>query len=470
MGCFTVYFGCCPLFFISSAYSQPNLNDLFKSNVKVDASQKIGRLELWRHSFGQGGINPIPLPTRAIGGIRKLRPRLIRIFIQEYFNIYKENGTFNWQILDPYIDALAQTGAKIVACLTIKPKRLFPQIDQRIWRPKDVEEWQKVIHQLVKRCSVEKPIVTYWEVANEPDIGEAGGTPFLIQDPKEYCEFYKITIEPILKACPTAKVGGPALASVNSPLLEGLVNFCRETGTKLDFVSWHLYSDDPDLHAQGVEKAKTLLEDFPGKKPEILITEWNRNISDVSGGVRDASIVSACLISMVEVGVDWTFYYQIWDQVFYKDYFEKWFSPKGVEDMVNFWNPPPPFGLFDLNEEVRAPYFVYQMLYRMGQDRLPVICDDPDVKILASSSNSKVALFLTNVSPQGKAINLRIVGLKPGVKIWRIYSLDERENWSLENLELLPVWERRVTTSTEFTCQFYAPSYSVIQALLEEVK
>ncbi|MBC7326768.1 hypothetical protein H5T87_01465 [bacterium] len=464
-----ISFGMFPFIFFLTHPASSNPEKLPKSTIEIDADKVIGKLEPFRHSFGQGGVNPIPLPQGVIEGIKKLQPRLIRIFLQEFFNIYSEDGKLNWQILDPYMEALAQTGAKIVACITIKPRRLFPQIDQRIWQPKDVKEWQNLIYELVKRYSVEKQIVTYWEVANEPDIGEAGGTPYLIPEPAEYCEFYRITTEPIIKACPTVKVGGPALASVNSPLLEGLIEYCKRTGTKLDFVSWHLYSDDPTLHAKGIERAKSLLRDFPGKRPEMLITEWNRNIGDISGESKDASVVASCLLSMLETDVDWTFYYQICDQVFYKEHFEYWFSAEGIRNMENFWNPVPRFGLFDLEGRVRAPYFVYQMLYRMGEKKIDAKCDESDIKLLASRSDSRLSLMFVNPSSQGKALTINIKNLKPGKKSLRIYSIDANKRWSSQKLELLPIKEREIFTSSEFSFEIWAPSYSVIQAIFDDI-
>src|SRR5207248_1078518 len=133
-----------------------------------------------------------------------------------------------------------------------------------------------------RRYSVERGIVTHWEVGNETDIGEQGGTPFLIPAPADYAEFYEMTIRPILEAFPEAKVGGPAACWVDNEPLPGLSQHCARTGTRLDFLSWHLYSDDPSRHASGVEKAARLLEGFPGKRPERMVTEWSKGFDRVS--------------------------------------------------------------------------------------------------------------------------------------------------------------------------------------------
>src|SRR5206468_6699449 len=113
--------------------------------IDVDLGAERGDLEAWRQAIGRGGINSKPLPDRVVGGLAKLRPRLVRVFIQEFFDVYPEHGRFDWSRLDPYMEALAKTDAKVVAAITIKPKVLYPKIDQEIWKPNDVAEWQGVI-------------------------------------------------------------------------------------------------------------------------------------------------------------------------------------------------------------------------------------------------------------------------------------------------------------------------------------
>jgi xylan 1,4-beta-xylosidase len=145
------------------------------------------------------------------------------------------------------MDSFAQTGAKVLATINIKPPVLYPQLNQDIWRPNDVAEWQNVIYQLVHRYSVEKPIVTYWEHVNEPDIGESGGCPYRIPSVEALHEFYVLSIQPILEAFPTAKVGGPAPADYQFAL--GFIDLCARHHTPLDFVSYHRYDDDVPFSA-----------------------------------------------------------------------------------------------------------------------------------------------------------------------------------------------------------------------------
>ena len=72
------------------------------AHVTVNAKDATGPLEAWRQSLGHGGINSTPLPDRVVDGVAKLRPRLIRVFIQEFFAVYPEHGRFDWsKAFDP---------------------------------------------------------------------------------------------------------------------------------------------------------------------------------------------------------------------------------------------------------------------------------------------------------------------------------------------------------------------------------
>ena len=158
-------------------------------------------------------------------------------FLQEYFDIYPAHGVFNWTKLDAYMDSFAQTGTKLLATINFKPLVLFPEINQDIWRPNNVEEYQNLIYQLVRRYSVEKPIVTHWEHANEADYGWWGGCPFRFGSIEESVEFYQMLLKPILEAFPAAKVGGPCPAMAKE--VPGFVELCARHGTQLDFVTYH---------------------------------------------------------------------------------------------------------------------------------------------------------------------------------------------------------------------------------------
>ena len=439
------------------------------ARVCIDAGDVQGALELWRHSLGHGGIKSLPLPDRVVDGVRRLGPRLVRIFIQEFFNIYPERGRFDWSRLDPYMQALARTGAKVMAAITIKPKPRYPTIDQRVWRPNDVDQWQQVIAELVRRYSVAQPIVTHWEIANEPDIGEDGGCPYLIRDGEEYGQYYSMTIEPILRTFPQAKVGGPAMAVMHDEPLLGFLKYCQRTGARLDFVSWHLYHSDPGRHAFLVEVGDILCRELLGRRPEFFVTEWNRRLGgstqDAAFDTRRAAAVAAAIVDMRRAGLDGSFYYHIWDQTCFPTDFEPFFSARGVSNMVRHWNElPHRLGLFGVNGEVRPQYFVYWMLAQLGDEQLAASCDDRDVRVLAGRNGSDVCALAVNYSldePADRVAAVHFSKLVAGPKYVMVYRIDSQRRWNPDSLELHPVEQRDTYARDELLCEVLLPADSV---------
>jgi hypothetical protein len=445
--------------------------------VTVDLKAEQGPLEAWRHTIGHGGVNSTPLPDRVVKGVAKLRPRLIRIFIQEFFNVYPEHDRYDWSRLDPYMDALAKTDAKVVAAITIKPKPLYPKLDQATWRPNDAGEWQRVVSAMVKRYSVQKRIVTHWEIGNETDIGEGGGCPYLIRDPKDYGEYYKMTVQAVLAAFPEAKVGGCAVANAGADYLPKFIEQCREERTRLDFVSWHLYADDPNGHSGLVARYRGLLDKFGEKRPEMMVTEWSKgfdrvSVEEMAFDPRRAAITAACLLAYVDAKVDWTFYYHLWDQVCYPSEFKPFFQNPDI--MYHHWNEVPHrFGLFGVHQEVRPQYFVYQMLARMGGRRVGAQSDAKDLRVLAGRDEGRATLLIVNLgqpASQDRIAAVRFLGLAPGRKRLVTHRIDRGLAWADKSLELEPVERREVDVKEQFSCQVLCPADSVALVALEDIK
>jgi len=463
--------------------------DFFKMNrveIHVDANKRRAEFEGWRHSLGCGGINSMPLPERVVQGVARLKPRLVRVFIQEYFNVYPSKGTFDWGRLDPYLESVARTGAKVLATVNLKPPTLFPEKSQSAWRPLNIQEYQELIYRLAKRYSAEKAIITHWEHVNEPDIGETGGCPFLLTTAKENYEMYRMMIEPILKAAPSAKVGGPALANVFSPIMEGFIRLCYENNTPLDFVSWHCYHDDLDVFLKGIEHVRNCLKIYGDRQPELMINEMNKGfefVSDPKGAFdllsveemayqpRRAAILTRNILGMEEAGVDWTHYYHIWDGSIQAEEFGRFFSERGVKEvMYKHWNEAPlRFGLFSPNTTVRPQYFVYWILSRIRGEKVETACSDKDLTALAVAGQNKTSVLLVNLN-EDKVVQAAFTGLKPGLRRLKLYRIDEEKRWDGEKLELLPLEERDVYVLEEFSCQCFSPQDSVVWLVLEEVK
>ncbi len=445
--------------------------------VNVDAGAPTGPLEAWRQGLGHGGINSLPLPETVVGGVARLRPRLIRIFIQEFFRVYPDHGCYDWTRLDPYMAALQRTGARVMAALCIKPPPLYPTVNESVWRPTDLGEWQHLVATMVHRYSVAQPIVTHWEIGNEVDIGENGGSPYLITAGADYAEYYASTVEAVRRAYPQARVGGPAAASVHSPVVAGFLQECGRHRWPLDFVSWHLYHSDPALHLAHLGTARRLLTQAGLEEVEVMITEWSRRLFDGVSVEEDAfdprraAAIATTAIRFADARVDGSFYYHIWDQTCYADDFRPFFSPAGVANMLRHWNEVPHrLGMFGVAGEARPQYFVYWMLSRLGSQRLASHSGHADVATLAGSDETGLRVLLSNYSVEGSAdrvAELRYEGLPPGVKHLSVWRIDGGQRWdgADASLRLRPTERREVDTNGAFQCQVWLPGDSV--ALVE---
>ncbi|MGW0228043.1 GH39 family glycosyl hydrolase [Actinopolymorpha singaporensis] len=453
-----------------------------RETVHVDVREQRGPVELWRHTVGVGGINSSPLPPRVVEGAATLRPRLVRIFVQQFFDIYPEHGRFDWSRLDPYLDSLAATGAKLVAAICLKPGPLFDhddRIDHAAWMPNDVAEWQRVVTALVRRYSVERNLVTHWEIGNETDIGEDGGSPYLIPDPDDYARFYDLTAPAIRAAAPHVKVGGTAACWVTNEPLPGFVKHCRDNDIPLDFVSWHLYADDWTRHAAGVTEGMRLVAGFPEPVPELMVTEWSTSfeavsVADQADDPRRAALVAASVLAMDEAGPAWSFYYHLWDQACDPQEFSPFFSPEGVAHMMRHWNEVPHrFGLFGERGQVRPQYFLYQLLGRLGDTKVASETSHADLHAYAASGPGTVSVLVSNTSLSRPAcrdriLTLRYAGLTPGAKLLTVHRIDEARRWCAGTLTQHPLEERVVVTAEAFEHQILLPAHTVAFATLSE--
>jgi xylan 1,4-beta-xylosidase len=349
-------------------------------SVRVFLNEKQGPLEIDRFALGQGGLSEEPMWDDRVAEIRALRPRIIRLFIQEYFNLLPERDRYYFDTLDRSVDTILKTGAKPLMCICFKPKVLFPVVNQDIVEPNDYEKWEKLIFNLVRHYKDRGAGIRYWEVANEPDIGEDGGCPYRFK-PNSYCRYYQHTVAAVLRADPNALVGGPALANSGSPILPALLDFCTKEETPLHFVSWHIYSSNPKQIRGTLDNVKSLLKKYPALKPETFLDEWNMNLGFPPSDVRiQPCYVAEVAWQMKDGGLDYSCYYHIRDYHVSFERFAPFMSAKGTAFMTGWWNRMPQFdGLFDFQNNVRPSYFTFKLLSRLTGQRLRLTSEDPAV-------------------------------------------------------------------------------------------
>ena len=415
--------------------------------MTLDFTKNLGPMEMDHISLGQGGLSPYPMWNDRIAEIRTLHPRLIRLFVQEYFDLLPASGRYHFDTLDQSVDEIVQAGARPLMLIAIKPKLLFPKIDQDIVDPNDYGKWEALIFQMVSHYKERGLKGLYWEVGNEGDIGESGGSPYRFT-PENYVRYYRHTVAAILKADPSARVGGPAVASWKSPILPALIAFCAKEKVPLSFVSWHIYNSDPKAIQATIESVHGLLAKYPSLHPETMLDEWNMALTVPPKDPRiQPAFVAETAWRMKQSGLTYSCYYHIRDYHVDRERFTPFFSPGGASFMASWWNRMPQYsGLFDYQNVMRPAYFAFELLSRVTGDRLQADSNDDTVHAFLSYDHSYeiYSLLLWNFSATSVAVTVEGRNL-PDTLVAKRRLLDAEAPSGDENVRLRPLNDLTLT-------------------------
>jgi xylan 1,4-beta-xylosidase len=443
-------------------------------NIIIDAKKTGQDLDIGRFGLGQGGLSKEPMIDHHIQEIRNLGVKIIRLFLQEYFHPYPKHGIYDWTLMDRAVDAIIATGAKPLMCICFKPKILFPKIDHNIVNPNSWKEWDDLIYQMVRHYKVEKKYdIKYWEVANEPNIGEMGGCPYYFTE-KNYPEYYEHTVKAVRRADPKAKVGGPALAGwENRPLFPALLEHCSKKNVPIDFVSWHDYNDDPEYFKKSIIYMKNILKKYPKLKCETAIDEWN--VTLFNSLMKHAALpeYQPCFVvdmvnHMVEQGLSFCCFYHIRSVNGPRETYD-FLSQNGqiiATDGQNYgFNL---LGLFDYQGIVRPAYFSFKMLSRLLGKQLKVNSPGGNIKVLAAYDKDfkMVNALIWNFAvenPKKEKISLKIINAEKGDWRYTRYLLDAKTASNEEDRRLKVVARETPKQTSEIKETFELEPYGLTQ-------
>ena len=395
--------------------------------LRVDFSRPEGQWNMPALALGQGGLQSDPMIAPHVKELRELRPRTIRLFLSEYYRLCPEQNRYDWSKLDLELQSVRRTGARPILALAMKPPVLYPKVDHFLVHPNDYAAWERLCAALAKHCREEGFEVAAWEVCNEPDIGESGGTPHYFKSADDYNRFYTHTVAGLRSGDPDARVGGPAVANVGSFLVEGLIAHCAENQTPLDFVSWHLYSDSPSAHAGNIAKVRRLLSKYPQLKAvRLFISEWNMDLMqpNLAPGFQPCFVLET-MRRFAEAKLDMAAYYHIRDCFVDPEDFD-WMSPGGRRFMAHWWNTMPQYSaLFDHHGRVRPAWYAFRFLGQLDGPRYVVDGERNGIRALAGEGNRYKHLLLWRYAEDGPEeieVHLNLTGV--GQRRCRIVQLD----------------------------------------------
>jgi len=180
--------------------------------------------------------------------------------------------------------------------------------------PKDYATWNILMDSIVHKINGQWGLDPYYEIWNEPDNFYWQGTP------AQYFSFFRNTYFAIKAKHPSAKVGGPVLASFTSKfgsaypvgfitdaqfessIMGSLIDSCVKWHAPLDFVSWHKF--DSFLYSIPMEMdylSRKLVMSGHGKVPYI-ISEFN-NAYQVRETNFAAAFMPNYILSLEQYGV-----------------------------------------------------------------------------------------------------------------------------------------------------------------------
>jgi xylan 1,4-beta-xylosidase len=288
--------------------------------------------------------------------------------------------------VDTVFDAMLERGVRPFVELSFMPNALASGERTIFWYkgnttpPKEIKDWGVLVGALAKHCvdryGLEEVRQWKFEVWNEPNIVFWTGTK------SQYLDLYRESAEAIKGVDKQLKVGGPATAM--AAWVPDLLEFCSTQNVPIDFVSSHIYPDDPQKNVFGEDHHYPLEQVIPralsmmkqqikaSKYPDLplYISEWSsQNPAFIADTIKSS-------IGLAEVMSYWTF-----DNVF-----EELGTPR------TFLNRA--FGLIGMRGVPRPSFHTFTLLHKLGEVQL-ASSDGP--ALATRRSDGSVAILLWNL-------------------------------------------------------------------------
>lgn len=272
------------------------------------------------------------------------------------------------------------------------PKTAF-HYGAHVTPPKDYDQWATLIRKLVQhwveRYGVQEVREWYFEVWNEPNL-----TAFWTGKTEDYFRLYQVTAEAIKQVDSGLRVGGPVTAM--AAWVPEFLDFCEQNKVPADFVSTHYYPTDAfgqigaDTLTQLAHAPRHVMRDQAQKTQQqargrpVLYTEWSAS-SNPRDPLHDEPYTATFVTkTMLEVE-PFVVCYSYWT---FSDLFEENYFPS-----MPFQGG---FGLLNIYGIPKPAYRAYQLLHRLGTERLPVQGEHETVDTWVVRKADSVTVMLTN--------------------------------------------------------------------------
>lgn len=368
-----------------------------KANLVIDTKRVLGPVVPNWKAIAQGGEEPgVRMFQNVIPQMTELRSNYIRLdHLYDFYNVVKGspgNLSFDWSALDATVCDILATGAKPFLSLGYMPS-VISSDGSVIGVPKSYGDWSLVVQRTIEHysgvgsqlCGQPTGISNvYYEVWNEPDLESFGKWHY--SGPKNYLSLYQASAQGASRAQNVHPflLGGPATTALYKNWVLALANFASRNNLRLDFISWHHYTTNPEDYTKDLVDLNGWLAENNPKYQNIpkIISEWGYDASynpmaETDGG---AAYTIASIRNLVTNGLEMAFSFEVKD------------------------GPTPRWGILSYTGFRKPRFYALRFLNLLQGLRLDVVGEGTYVRALSSfdPATGKIVIVLVNYDPAQK--------------------------------------------------------------------
>ena len=410
-----------PIYFLlNSTYL--SLASSVKADIIIDPNKIIGPVPFRWKALAQGGEEKGRMLANIIPQAAALYPRYIRLdHIYDYYDVVTRDRSgglnLNWQKLDDTVCDIYHTGAKPFFSLGYMPTTMSTD-GSLVAKPKNWEEWSYLVQKTVERYSGTATRLCgqisgiwltdiYYEVWNEPDLDTFGAWT---QDDYRNLYFYSSRGAQNAINVHNFLLGGPATTALYRNWVTRLIDFVKANNLRLDFISWHHYSKNPQDFSEKIQELNFWLS-YPEydnyRNLKKIISEWgyDSNPNPIADSNIGAAHTIASIRNFFRENLDLAFLFELKD------------------------GPTPRWGILSYEGSEKPRYQALKFLNQLQGDELYVEGEGTFVKALGSSVGKTINVILVNYDQNNKnteSVPVTFNNLTPGTYSMNTIYLDGR--------------------------------------------
>jgi len=370
----------------------------------------------WDQMFGSGRAilslrESYRSDLRAVKQVTDVKYVRFHAILHDEVGVYDEDAqgqaVYNFSYIDQIYDGLLAAGVRPFVEISFMPNKLaakdMPHVfwyKPNVSPPKDWVKWDALIRafarHLIDRYGIDEVAQWYFEVWNEPNLDFWGGEP----KQATYWELYDHTATTLHAVSDRLRVGGPATAQ--AAWVDDFIRHCAEKKVPLDFVSTHVYANDPPANVFG--------SDGPVSRDKFVC----KAVDKVHNQIKSSAMPTLPLF--------WSEFnasYMTEPDVTDSTYMGPWLADTirqcdGLVDMMSYWTfsdvfeeqgvvKTPFYGGYGLLAEGGIPkpaFNAFKLLHTLGDERIEL---NSDSALLTRRKDGTLVMALWNYAPPGSA-------------------------------------------------------------------